>query len=141
MSPSTAVQPRLRLGSFRLGSFRLWALALVAVVALAFFTAPTTSNATRRVAHLESLVKCPSCQDLSVAQSTSSSALAVRHEIVTMVAKGQSDTQILTAIEAAYGPSVLLSPSTSGVGTLLWLLPTAVFVGLGVTMVVLRRRR
>jgi cytochrome c-type biogenesis protein CcmH/NrfF len=57
------------------------------------------------------------------------------------VAQGESDTQILTTIEASYGPSILLSPSTSGVGTLLWLLPTAVFVGLVVTGVVLQRRR
>ena len=86
-------------------------------------------------------MKCPSCQDLSVAQSTSSSALAVRHEIVTMVAAGDSDSQILTTIEDAYGPSILLSPSTAGLGTVLWLLPAAVFVGLGTTVVVLRRRR
>lgn len=125
----------------RLGSFRLWAAALIVVVAVAWASAPSTSGPAGRVAHLENLVKCPSCQDLSVAQSTSSSALAVRHEIVTMVAQGKSDTQILTTIEASYGPTVLLSPSTSGVGTLLWLLPTAVFGGLVVTGVALRRRR
>jgi cytochrome c-type biogenesis protein CcmH len=137
MSPSPAATSTRR----RLGSFRLWVLAVVAVVALAWASAPSTSGPAQRVAHLENLVKCPSCQDLSVAQSTSSSALAVRHQIVTLVAQGESDTQILTTIEASYGPSILLSPSTSGVGTLLWLLPTAVFVGLVVTGVVLRRRR
>jgi cytochrome c-type biogenesis protein CcmH len=125
----------------RLGAFRLWLVALVAVLALALVTGPTTSGSAQRIAHLESLVKCPSCQDLSVAQSTSSSALAVRHEIVSMVHQGQSDTQILTSIEAAYGSSVLLSPSTSGVGVLLWLVPAGVFAGLAVTFVVLRRRR
>ncbi len=125
----------------RLGAFRLWLVALVAVLALALVTGPTTSGPAQRIAHLESLVKCPSCQDLSVAQSNSSSALAVRHEIVSMVHQGQSDTQILTAIEAAYGSSVLLSPSTSGVGVLLWLVPSGVFVGLAVTFVALRRRR
>ncbi len=86
-------------------------------------------------------MKCPSCQDLSVAQSTSSSALAVRHEIATLVERGRSDSQILTTIEDAYGPSILLSPSTSGLGTLLWILPTALFVGLVVTLLTLRRRR
>ena len=136
---STVAEPRVRLG--RWGSFRVWLIAVVAVVGLALLSAPTSSSAAQRVAHLETLVKCPSCQDLSVAQSTSSSALAVRHEIATMVAKGESDTQILTTVEAAYGPSILLSPSTSGLGALLWILPSAVFVGLGVTVVVLRRRR
>ncbi len=123
------------------GSFALWLIALVAVVVFALVSSPATSSGAQRVAHLETLVKCPSCQDLSVAQSTSSSALAVRNEIVTMVAKGESDTQILTAIEDAYGPSVLLSPSTSGLGALLWILPSGVFAGLIVTVIVLRRRR
>lgn len=125
----------------RLGSFRLWVLVVIVVVAVAMVTQPSTSSSLRRIAHLESLVKCPSCQDLSVAQSTSSSALAVRHEIVSLVARGKSDTQILTTIEAAYGPSILLSPSTAGIGIVLWLVPGAVFVGLVVTVVVLRRRR
>ena len=125
----------------RLGAFRVWLVALVAVIALAALSAPSSAGPAQRVAHLESLVKCPSCQDLSVAQSTSSSALAVRHQIVSMVDRGASDTQILTTIEAAYGTSILLSPPTSGVGTLLWLLPALVFVGLVVTLVVLRRRR
>ncbi len=123
------------------GSFRLWIAALIAVVAVAVVSAPSTPRAAARVAHLETLVKCPSCQDLSVAQSTASSSLAVRHEIETLVARGESDTQILTTIEAAYGPSILLSPSTGGLGALLWILPSAVFVGLAVTVVVLRRRR
>ena len=136
---STVATPRGRVA--RWGSFRLWLIAVVAVVALALVTSPTSSSAAQRVAHLETLVKCPSCQDLSVAQSTSSSSLAVRHEITSMVAKGESDTQILTTIETAYGPSILLSPSTSGLGALLWILPSAIFVGLGVTVVVLRRRR
>ena len=87
------------------------------------------------------VVKCPSCEDLSVAQSTSSSSLAVRHEIAQLVARGDSDSQILTTIEDAYGPSILLSPSTAGWGVLLWLVPSAVFVGLVATVVVLRRRR
>ncbi len=123
------------------GSFRFWILAVVAVLVIALVSVPAGSSSAQRISHLESLVKCPSCQDLSVAQSTSSSALAVRHEITTLVHEGQSDSQILTTIEDAYGPSILLSPSTSGLGTLLWLLPTALFVGLVVTALTLRRRR
>lgn len=124
-----------------LGSFRLWIVALVAVAALAWVSAPSATTRVQRVTHLESLVKCPSCQDLSVAQSTSSASLAVRDQIVALVARGDSDTQILTTIENAYGPSILLSPSTSGMGALLWVVPSAVFVGLVATVIVLRRRR
>ena len=123
------------------GSFLVWVAALVIVAVVALLSVPATQGASQRIAHLETLVKCPSCQDLSVAQSTSSSSLAVRHEIEVMVERGDSDSQILTAIESAYGPSVLLSPSTRGWGVVLWLVPAALFGALVVALIVLRRRR
>jgi cytochrome c-type biogenesis protein CcmH/NrfF len=115
-------------------------VALLAVLALA--TAPSTSTQTSRIAHLESLVKCPACEDISVAVSNATSAVAVRNEIAAKVREGKSDNQILTSLEDAYGPSILLSPSTSGIGSLLWAGPLAVLVvivAIGVRLV--RRRR
>ncbi|MGH9021233.1 MAG: cytochrome c-type biogenesis protein [Acidimicrobiales bacterium] len=124
-----------------LGSFRLWLAALVAVGALCVIALPRTSAAAARVARLESLVRCPSCEDLSVAQSNASSAVAVRHQIVHQVAVGRSDTEILTSIEDQYGSSVLLSPSTSGLGALLWAVPLAALTLAGVVLARLARRR
>lgn len=125
-----------------LRSFRLWCVALLAVVALALASAPSTPTQTSRIAHLESLVKCPACEDISVAVSNATSAVAVRNEIATKVHEGRSDNQILTSLEDAYGPSILLSPSTSGIGSLLWAGPLSVLVvivAIGVRLV--RRRR
>jgi cytochrome c-type biogenesis protein CcmH len=124
-----------------LGSFRLWALALVVVCAAALVLSPHGTTSASRIAHLESLVRCPSCEDLSVAQSTSTSALAVRAQIERAVHAGDSDTAILTSLERVYGPSILLSPSTSGLGVLLWLVPSAALVVLVVVFVRLARRR
>lgn len=124
-----------------LGSFRLWLIAVLAVGVVAFVATPSASTWQARAAHLETLVKCPSCQDLSVAQSNATSSLAVRHEIVTMVKAGDNDTQILTTIERAYGSSVLLSPSVGGLGVLLWAAPLAVVMMAGAIGWRLRRRR
>ena len=124
-----------------LGSFRLWLVALVALGAIVALSAPATSSAAARVAHLESLVRCPSCEDLSVAQSDATSAVAVRHQIEADVRAGRSDTQILTSLESAYGASILLSPSTRGLGALLWVVPVALVVAAGVLGVRLARRR
>ena len=124
-----------------LRSFRLWALAFVAVAVLALASAPVAPSAQRRVAHLESLVKCPSCENLSVAQSNATAALAVRNEIRRAVAAGESDNRILTSLESTYGPSILLSPSTSGLGTLLWLGPLVVVLALVFALTRLARRR
>lgn len=123
-----------------LRSFRLWLAAFAVVAVCAVVVTPTSSTAAARITHLEQLVKCPSCQDLSVAQSDATSSLAVRTEISVMVHNGRSDTEILTTIEAAYGPSVLLSPSTGGIGVLLWAAPVAVLSLLVFTVVRLRRR-
>ncbi len=106
-----------------LRSFALWGVALVAVAAFAVALRPSGSSAAARIDHLETLVRCPSCDDLSVAVSNAESAIAVRHEIATKVRAGQSDNQILTSLEAVYGPSILLSPPTSGLGALLWIVP------------------
>ena len=122
-------------------SFWLWCLALVAVAALSLAGAPTTGGAQARIDHLETLVKCPACEDLSVAQSNATSAIAVRHEIAQRVRAGESDNQILTALESVYGTSILLSPPTSGVGTLLWVVPILVVLAMVVVGVRLARRR
>jgi len=124
-----------------LQSFRLWSCAVVVVAVAAVISTPATSTWEARVAHLETLVKCPSCEDLSVAQSTQSSSLAVRHEIVAMVRAGDSDSQILTTIERSYGPSILLSPATNGLGALLWVAPVLVVVAAVLIGARLRKRR
>jgi cytochrome c-type biogenesis protein CcmH len=124
-----------------LGSFRLWVVALIAVAALVAIMTPHSSAATARIAHLESLVRCPSCEDLSVAQSNATTAIAVRHEIVRRVSRGDSDTAILTSLEATYGTSVLLSPPTSGLGVLLWAGPAAILLVAGALATRLVRRR
>ena len=123
------------------GSFRLWVLALIVVIVVVLVSVPTTTTSVQRVARLESLVRCPSCEDISVAQSNATSAIAVRHEIAAKVAAGKSDNEILTSLEAAYGSSVLLSPSTSGLGALLWLVPVAgLVIALLIALRLARRR-
>jgi cytochrome c-type biogenesis protein CcmH len=124
-----------------LRSFRLWAVALVAVAGLALVAGPHASGDAARVAHLESLVRCPSCEDLSVAQSDATSAVAVRADIARAVARGQSDSQILTSLEATYGSTILLSPPTTGIGVLLWIVPLAALAALVGVVVRLARRR
>lgn len=122
-------------------SFRLWCVAFLCVLAVALVAAPSTASTQGRIARLETLVKCPACEDLSVAQSNATSALAVRQDITRRVKAGQSDNEILTSLESTYGTSILLSPPTSGIGSLLWLIPILVIAALIVAAVRLARRR
>jgi len=104
----------------------LLALLVVLGVALAFGSGlgsggkPTNAQ---RAAALEAQIRCPSCEDLSVAQSSSSSAVAVRHQVDRLVADGKTDQQIEATLVAQYGNSILLRPSTSGLTSLVWILP------------------
>jgi cytochrome c-type biogenesis protein CcmH/NrfF len=124
-----------------LRSFALWCVAFLAVVAFAVVLNPHGSNESARIAHLETLVRCPSCDDLSVAVSNATSAIAVRHEIASKVHEGQSDNKILTSLESAYGTSILLSPPTSGLGVLLWAVPLLGLLLLIASAIRLTRRR
>lgn len=122
-------------------SFRLWLVVFLVVFGVIVATGPTTPSVERRIAHLESIVRCPACEGLSVAQSNATSSVAVRHEIERRVKQGDSDTVILTSLQDRYGPSILLSPSGSGVGVLLWLVPLlAVAVGVVVVVRLVRKQ-
>lgn len=120
--------------------------ALVIVVALVagsglFSTArPDTAQ---RIAALEGTIKCPSCEDLSVAVSNAPTAVAVRKEIASLVAQGQSDAEITSILEAQYGSTILLLPPTSGLTVVLWVVPL-ILLGLavaGLVVVLVRQRR
>ena len=104
-------------------------------------TPPTLAQ---RATALESRLKCPSCQDLSVAQSTSASSLAVRAYVVEHLNQGWSDDQIVAALESRYGNAILLTPPGGGLSILLWLVPlllAVVIVGVIVAFIVRQRRK
>ncbi len=88
----------------------------------------------QRAAAIEADVKCPSCPDLSVAQSNESTSLAVRHEIVRMVGEGRSTGQIEQALVAQYGQTILLVPPASSGFDVIWVLPIVLGIGALVTV-------
>jgi len=117
-------------------TFRLWLAVFVVVFVTIFATSATTSSTERRIAHLESIVRCPACEGLSVAQSNATSSIAIRQEIERRIKAGNTDTMILTSLQERYGLALLLIPSSRGLGAALWIIPIAA-VALG--LFVLRR--
>jgi cytochrome c-type biogenesis protein CcmH len=100
-------------------------------------------TAAQRAAVLETQIRCPSCDDLSVAQSSSSSAIAVRHEVSAMVDSGASDAQVEAQLVRQYGESILLSPPASGLSAIVWYVPAVagVVAVAGVGLLLWRRSR
>ena len=107
----------------------------------AFDAAPQTTS--QRAAAIESGVRCPSCTDVSVADSDATTAIAVRHQILSMVAAGASAADIDQTLVSEYGQSILLVPPDSGGIPVLYVVPLVLGVGAvaGVGLLFWRRSR
>ena len=127
--------------------FPLWTLlGVVLVVALlagsgAFSSSPPTDA--QRVAAIESVIRCPSCEDLTVAVSSAPTALTVRSTVSRLVAEGRTDQQVEDYLVSRYGSAIVLDPPASGWSLLVWVLPVAggVVAAVVLAAVLVRRRR
>ena len=85
----------------------------------------------RRTQELAEVMRCPVCQALSVADSRTASAMAMREEARDLLAVGYSETQVLSYFEKSYGEFILLAPRKEGLNWLVWLAPIGVLLGGG----------
>ncbi|MGH9025681.1 MAG: cytochrome c-type biogenesis protein [Acidimicrobiia bacterium] len=120
-------------------------LALLAFVALAWAAWPEGDSGTpeARADALARELRCPDCEGLSVADSSTSTARAIRRDIEERTAAGESDGEIRQRYVDLYGESILLEPEGDRLGFLVWGLPVvAVVVGAAIVgAVVMRGRR
>ena len=87
-----------------------------------------------------SLLRCPVCQGMSVADSPSEMAVNMKHQVGALVARGYTREQILAYFERSYGQFVLLKPKFQGVNTLVWILPIlAIAIGVVIVLRVISR--
>ena len=92
-----------------------------------------------RVAHLAAILRCPVCDNESIASSPSETARELHALIEEWVSEGQSDDQIIDFFVSTYGEEVLLDPPDDARTVLLWVLPL-LGVAVGVAVVFGRRR-
>jgi cytochrome c-type biogenesis protein CcmH len=114
------------------------ALGLLAVTVLMLLTA--TRPAPDRVQELSERLRCPVCKSVSIAESPSETATAMRQAVADQVAAGRTDEQIVDYFRARYGDWVLLDPPRRGTTLPLWLASLAA-VGVGAAIVLARTRR
>lgn len=111
----------------------VWAVlgvVVVVVLAVALWPGQQSESVAARTRRLASELRCVECEGLSVADSNADSARVQRADIAARIRRGESDAEIRRAYVDTYGESILLRPTGSGVGLLVWALPIAA-VGLG----------
>jgi len=117
-----------------------WALAVL--VAVLVFTAPAVAgeDLEDRMREVASGLRCPVCQNLSVADSSSEMAREMRALIVDQLREGKRPEEIRDYFVSKYGQWILLSPAPRGVGLVVWIVPTlGAVAGLGGAVWLLRR--
>jgi len=130
------------------GHFPMWArvglpmvfLAVALIVGSGVFSG-TAQTPAQHAAAIEAVVRCPSCIDVSVAQSNETTALAVRHEIVRQVAQGRSTAQIEQTLVSQYGRTILLEPPDADGFAVIWVVPVVLGAGTLIAVGVLFWRR
>ncbi|MHC0469867.1 cytochrome c-type biogenesis protein [Citrobacter sp. EBS8] len=88
---------------------------------------------------LTAQLRCPKCQNNSIADSNSMIAADMRKKVWQLMAEGQSNQQITDYMVARYGNFVTYEPPVTLATLILWLLP-ACFV-LGGALVIFRLSR
>ena len=138
------------LGFTEMTRFSLWtrfaAAALILFVALIVGSnvfSPHVQTNRERAQSIDATIKCPSCQDLSVAQASSPSSIAVRAQVLRDVTKGMSNIEVLAQLESQYGNAILLTPPPGGLSAILWIVPVLIVVLSAAILisVVTKRRR
>jgi len=95
---------------------------------------PTDSEVEQRTYDLGKILRCPVCQGLSVADSQSDAAVAMKNRIQELVTLGYSDDQIIDYFIGRYGEFVLLQPKSEH--WFVWWMPLiGLAVGAGVIAV------
>ncbi|NCG19685.1 MAG: cytochrome c-type biogenesis protein CcmH [Rhodobacterales bacterium] len=96
--------------------------------------APSAEEVVPRTHAIAVTLRCPVCQGLSVADSTSPAAVAFQRRIQELVALGYTDQQIRDYFIDRYGEWILLDPNMNGLNAVLYLLP-GILLGLGAVWV------
>jgi cytochrome c-type biogenesis protein CcmH/NrfF len=102
--------------------------AVVVVVLLVADSNTSPSTPAERVDAIAKTIKCPTCVGESVFTSQAAAAQDIRTEIARQVNAGQSDDQVRAYFAQRLGEQYLLTPASTGIGALTWVLPVVALV-------------
>jgi len=117
------------------------AVCLLLTIALGVWPSVILAGSIEEQTHLLAAeLRCPVCQNLSVADSPSEMAIQMREVIFEKLKNGESPEQIRGYFVSRYGEWILLAPTRKGFNWIAWLLPFVVIL-VGAGIIILRIRR
>lgn len=114
-------------------------LVIVAIWSAMFIRTSTQKTLDQRVQDVASQLKCPICQNESVADSPSSLAQQMRMVIRQQLQEGKSEQEVVQYFERSYGEKIINNPPWQGFYLLIWLVPIALLLS-GIVLVWLTLR-
>ncbi|KII77145.1 cytochrome c-type biogenesis protein [Vibrio renipiscarius] len=124
-----------------------WCIALFAAVTFSMAAHATiqvyefdTLEQEQQFKELGSTLRCPKCQNNTIADSNAELAQDLRHKVYEMTKEGKSKNEIVDYMIARYGNFVTYKPPFTLATAVLWLGPLAVVV-LGFGLIVRRSRQ
>jgi cytochrome c-type biogenesis protein CcmH len=101
----------------------VWILATLVAPLLLVAAATARQDLEREMREIAAGLRCPVCQNLSVADSPSEMAQEMRGLILDQLSAGKSREEIRAYFVSKYGEWILLSPTPKGFALLVWVLP------------------
>ncbi len=121
--------------------------ALVASVVLSFSVVAAidvydfeTPDQEAQFHELSNTLRCPKCQNNSIADSNAALAQDLRQKVYEMTKQGKSKDEIVDYMIARYGNFVTYNPPLTASTAILWLAPLSVLV-VGFIVIVVRTKR
>ncbi|MCC5855569.1 MAG: cytochrome c-type biogenesis protein CcmH [Idiomarina sp.] len=126
--------------AYALAAALLWgALSPLAASPAAEFYEFETAEQERKFNQLTRELRCPKCQNQSIADSDAPLAMDMRQRVYQMIMEGQSQAEIIDFMKVRYGDFVHYRPPVNASTIVLWVGPALVIV-LGVIVVLVQVR-
>ncbi|WP_235901769.1 cytochrome c-type biogenesis protein [Alcanivorax sediminis] len=121
----------------RIFLFALLPLQALAAIDVYQFDSPQQED---RFHRLTEELRCPKCQNQSIADSDADLARDMRDRVHGMIVEGKSDDEIVGYFVSRYGDFVSYRPPVNARTSVLWLIPLLMLLGGGVLIVRLLRK-
>lgn len=110
-------------------------ILLLWIALMVGFVTPARATDNKDLHDLYTRLRCPVCENESIATSNAQIAGDMRHYVAKMAEQGKTDDDIIAFMRNRYGDDILMEPPLTGQTYLLWIMP-ALFMAAGIFVMI-----